>query len=110
MKKDEPSSQILNQKMIYAYNEDEEIIIKTRFYELESDKFYNNIKSINIDKLNYYFDEYGNSESLFYRWKSNNLNYYGFSTCLVFDLPSEYYLYFKQYYGNLNLYKYQIDD
>ena len=70
----------------------------------------NNIKSINNDKLNYYLDEYGNSESLFLRWRSNNLRYYGFSTFLVFDLTSEYYLYFKQYYGNLNMYNSQIDD
>ena len=70
----------------------------------------NNIKSINNDKLNYYLDEYGNSDSLFLRWKSNDLNYYGFATLLAFDLTSEYYLYFKQYYGNLNVYKYPIDD
>ena len=103
-KKDESSTQIVNQKVVYAYNEDEDVNIKIRFYHFEKD--FNHIKSINNDKLNYYLDEYGNSDSLFLRWKSNDLNYYGFSTLLAFDLNTEYYLYFKQSYGNLNVYKY----
>ena len=108
--KDEPSTQIINQKIVYAYNGDEDVNIKIRYYKFEKDKTFNNIKSFNNDKLNYYLDEYGNSDSLFLRWKSNNFNYYGFATLLMFDLTSEYYLYFKRYYGNLNIYKYQIDD
>ena len=106
--KDESSTQIVNQKIVYAYNENEDSNIKIRFYHFEKD--FNHIKSINNDKLNYYFDKYGNSDSLFLRWKSNDLNYYGFATLIAFDLASQYYLYFKQYYGNMNVYKYPIND
>ena len=108
--RNEPSTQIINQKIVYAYNGDKDVNIKIRYYKFEKTKTFNNISSINNDKLNYYLDEYGNSDSLFLRWKSNNFNYYGFATLLIFDLTSEYYLYFKRYYGNLNAYKCQIDD
>ena len=108
--RDETSTQILNQKFVYAFNEDDDVIIKIRFYDYKLKKIYNNITSINNYKLNDYLDEYGNSDSLFLRWRSNNLNYYGFATLLSFDLTSEYYLYFKQYYGNINVYISQIED
>ena len=107
--KDDFYSLIINQKLVLAYNEDEEdVIIKMRYYKLENN--YNYIKSMNNYKLDYYMDEFGNSDSLFLRVKSHNYNYYGFATWLVFDLNSDYYLYFRPYYGKLNVYKYQIDD
>ena len=106
---DEASALIINQKIVCAYSEDE-AVIKMRYFSFGNDKVYSNITSTNGYKFNKYLEEFGNSESLFLRWSSNNLNYYGFFTFLVYDLTSEYYLYFKENFGNLNMYNTQIDD
>lgn len=108
--KEEFLSQIINKKIVLAFNKENNIIIKLRYYNFGKKDVYNDIKSINNDKLNYYLNNYGNNESLFLRFSSNNFNYYGFATLLVFDLDSEYYLYLKQFYGDLNIYKYKIND
>ena len=101
-------TQIINEQFIIAFNEKEDVEIKMRFYNLENNLNY--IKSLNNDKLQNYLNKYGNSESVFFRLNSEESDNYGFLTYLIFDLKSEYYFYFNQILGNIDVYNTQIDD
>ena len=101
-------TQVENQKLIIAYNEFEDIEIKIRYYEFEYN-IYNYIKSWNNDRLDNLLSQNGNSDSIFIRVNSESKNY-SFFSYLFFDLKSEYYLFINQLFGNVDVYKREIDD
>ena len=104
-------SRICNNKIIFAYTEDEDVEIKLRLYYInDNKKSYNKVMNIFNDEFEDNLDKYGNSDSLFFRFNSETGNYYGFFSYLIFDLKSEYYFYYNQILGNTDVYKMKFND
>lgn len=102
-------TQVFNEQSIAIYNEDEDFEFKMRYYQI--DTYTNNlIHSWNNYKLDYYLNEYGNTDSYFVRINSDGSNYYGLLTYFIFDIYSEYYFYFNRIFGEVNVYRKPIND
>ena len=100
----------------YNYNENQNILIyalslkentKCKCFSYK-ESMYSNIKNLNLItelSLNSSFKNYG-PDSLFMRTTFSYIDY-NFYNLFFFGLDEEYYLYIKQYFGNIHFYKYK---